>query len=134
MLSWWRCGCAAARAVATGECGRRRAEDAGDGDRRIREVVASAPEAVGKLLGCCRGIAPRPGTRRVGVEGTEGRGCCRGGAVAVLLRGQRRPEDAGGRGFRGRGGGEAASGDAGGLLLDHLADGRRDAASGADGA
>jgi hypothetical protein len=36
------------------------------------------------------------GTRGVGVEGTEGRGCCRGGAVAVLLRGRWRPENAGG--------------------------------------
>jgi hypothetical protein len=28
------------------------------------------------------------------VEGTEGRECCRGGTVDVLLRGRRRPEDA----------------------------------------
>jgi hypothetical protein len=74
------------------------------------------------------------GDPRGGVEGAEGRGCCRGGAVAVLLRGRRRPEDGGGRGFRARGGGEAAGGDARGLRLDHFADGRRAAASGADGA
>ena len=33
------------------------------------------------------------GDPRGGVQGAEGRGCCRGGAVAVLLRGRRRPEN-----------------------------------------
>jgi hypothetical protein len=68
------------------------------------------------------------------VEGTEGRGCCRDGAVAVLLRERRRTKDAGGRGFRDRVGGKAAGGDAAALRLGHLVDGRRADASGADGA
>jgi hypothetical protein len=60
-------------------------------------------------------------------------GCAAARPAAIGECGQQRPEDAGGRGFRARGGGEAAGGDAGGLRLDNFADGRRAAASGADG-